>query len=255
MQKPTLHLPGLFHTINNQEYSHCAFTGKVLRFPKMMQMQGYRVYDYSNEGSESRASRYFQILSKEEMGRLGAFQEGTAFHGNKATCGSPLHAAFEKGLIKNMIDHVVPGDIVCHPFGIAHERLLAVFPEAFHVETGIGYDRCVKDTYRIFESEAWRHTHIEREKRAATNYEWVIPNYYDLDDWTPSEAPGTYVAFMGRICEAKGMNTVLEMAKRGVRIKVAGQGDPGAWSHRNIDYVGPLKGRSATIFFAAPAAC
>lgn len=36
-----LHLVGIFHTRATAEYSHCAFTGKALRFPRMMQAQGY----------------------------------------------------------------------------------------------------------------------------------------------------------------------------------------------------------------------
>jgi len=36
---PRLHLIGIFHTQHTAAYSHCAFTGKALRFPKMMQGQ------------------------------------------------------------------------------------------------------------------------------------------------------------------------------------------------------------------------
>jgi hypothetical protein len=46
-----LHLVGIFHTQHTAAYSHCAFTGKALRFPKMMQGQGYTVIEYSNAGS------------------------------------------------------------------------------------------------------------------------------------------------------------------------------------------------------------
>jgi len=57
-KKPTLHLlvlsfiglmlKGLFHTCVTSKYSHCAFTGKVLRFSKMMKMYGYHVIEYGN---------------------------------------------------------------------------------------------------------------------------------------------------------------------------------------------------------------
>jgi hypothetical protein len=45
-----LHLVGIFHTQHTAAYSHCAFTGKALCFPKMMQSQGYEVIEYSNAG-------------------------------------------------------------------------------------------------------------------------------------------------------------------------------------------------------------
>ena len=34
--KVILHLPALAHTITTDEFSHCAFTGKVLRFAPMV---------------------------------------------------------------------------------------------------------------------------------------------------------------------------------------------------------------------------
>jgi hypothetical protein len=42
-ERPVLHMIGLFHTVPNHKSSHCAFTGKVLRFAKMMKMYGWKV--------------------------------------------------------------------------------------------------------------------------------------------------------------------------------------------------------------------
>ena len=65
-KKPRLHMLGLFHTKTNLDYSHCAFTGKVLRFPKMMQQYGYDVIEYSNEGSTSNATEQVNIFNNSE---------------------------------------------------------------------------------------------------------------------------------------------------------------------------------------------
>ena len=43
-KKPTIHLIGCFHTIIDLQHTHCAFSQKVLRFPKMMQPFGYRLF-------------------------------------------------------------------------------------------------------------------------------------------------------------------------------------------------------------------
>lgn len=56
-----LHVVGLPHTIVNQDYSHCAFTGKVLRFAKMMQAHGWHVIEYSNGASASDAAEKFRF--------------------------------------------------------------------------------------------------------------------------------------------------------------------------------------------------
>ena len=42
--KIRLHILGLPHTVTIDEFSHCAFTGKILRFPPMMKSVGYEVY-------------------------------------------------------------------------------------------------------------------------------------------------------------------------------------------------------------------
>ncbi len=52
MAKPRLHLVGIFHTKAQLAFSHCAFTGKALRFPKMMQAN-QRMSELLATGSEN----------------------------------------------------------------------------------------------------------------------------------------------------------------------------------------------------------
>jgi hypothetical protein len=98
--KPTLHLIGLFHTQTSREFSHCAFTGKVLRFPKMMRPFGYRVIEYCNEGSESEADEHVTMLTRGEFEEMGGFQKPGEFHGNNAVIGSPMYQLFTQRLIR-----------------------------------------------------------------------------------------------------------------------------------------------------------
>jgi hypothetical protein len=154
--KPTLHLIGIFHTIHNQAYSHCAFTGKALRFPKMLQKYGYRVVEYSNGSSESEADEKVQMLSADELADLTDANKRTRenFYGDLAAVGTPWHDEFEKRLVPAMRARVKPGDIICHPFGHAHSRLLSDFSKNIHVETGIGYPTTVRDDWRRGRFEA-----------------------------------------------------------------------------------------------------
>lgn len=240
-----LHLIGIFHTIHDQEHSHCAFTGKALRFPKMLQGEGHEVVEYSNEGSESTAHEKVEILSKKEISSMG----DPEFWGDLATLGSDAHRRFERRLIGELGRRLEPGDIICHPFGHAHERVKDDFNEFDHVETGIGYPTLMEGSYRVFESYAWMHYHQGKEGRNGINYEWVIPNYFELSEWEPRYERGEYIAFMGRICDMKGMSTIVELAGRvEMPIKVAGQGWDDKWSHPNIEYVGSLKGGERSEF-------
>lgn len=215
-QKPVLHIIGLFHTIPSHEWSHCAFTGKVLRFSKMMHLYGYKVIEYSNGESESEADEKVQILSREELQRFIDEAKGpdTKFHGDIAKAGSALHKEFSGRLTLEMITRVKKGDLICHPFGVAHQHLLVDLQPCgpIHLESGIGYPQAWCGQ-RIYESSAWMHWHYGKgDQQVVThkvgdnlrpvtkgkggevvttnvpiewgkNYHFVAPNYFDLDEW------------------------------------------------------------------------
>lgn len=249
MSNLRLHLIGIFHTQHKASESHCAFTGKALRFPKMMRMFGHDVIEYSNEGSESDASEHVPILSQSEYDSFYGSRRKSEFVGKDATIGSEGHRLFEERLIGRLHERVRPGDIICHPFGHAHEALMREFPRNHHVETGIGYPTLMPNSFRIFESYAWMHYHQGRENRSGKNYEWVVPNYFDLDDWEPNYEPGEYLAFLGRITPLKGLDTIRAIADYiDIPIVLHGQGDPTLWSHKNIVYRGPISGKDRSDF-------
>lgn len=286
-KKPTIHLIGCFHTITNIDHSHCAFTGKVLRFPKMMQPFGYTVIEYSNGTSESTANEHVQILTKDELELLSScwlaardavpqtktlfgdalhmerarvsadlaakarhpIETKGQFHGDTAAIGSPHWTEFQKRLIVEMKTRVKPGDIIAHPFGRSHTDLLKIFPvrEYAHVETGIGYPDAPFGAFRIFETYNWQSWHHGKHNSAANDYEFVIPNYYDLSDWTPRTGPNTgYLLYFGRVCSEKGLDHVAAIAEAlKEEILVVGQGDATPWINKTpyLKALGPKKGR------------
>ena len=250
-KKPRLHLVGIFHTQHTVECSHCAFTGKALRFPKMMQQYGYDVIEYSNAGSESGATEHVQMLSQSEFNHLYNKRSRTDFYGDDATVGSEGHQLFESRLIPAIKERLQPQDIICHPFGHAHQLLMTECPEHQHVETGIGYPTLMPNSFRIFESYAWMHYHQGKEGRNGKNYEWVVPNYYDLDDWKVNTKPGEYLAFLGRITNLKGLDTIKAIADYSpYPIVLHGQGNPEPWRHPNIEYRGPIHGKKRSEFLS-----
>jgi len=288
-KKPTIHLIGCFHTITNLDHSHCAFTGKVLRFPKMMQPFGYRVIEYSNGISESTADEHVQILTKEELELLSSCwlaaresvpqtkelfgdslhirraqvaadlagkvihpieaKNGAKFHGDTAAIGSPHWTAFDKRLREELSKRVQAGDIIAHPFGRSHAGLLQQFPakQYAHVETGIGYPDAPFGCFRIFETYNWQSWHHGKHNSAANDYEFVIPNYYDLSDWTPRSGRNDgYLLYFGRVCSEKGLDHVAAIAEAlREEILVVGQGDPTPWTSKTqyLKALGPKKGR------------
>jgi glycosyltransferase involved in cell wall biosynthesis len=269
-----IHIPGLWHTIPNDDYSHCAFTGKVLRFSKMMRLLGYEVIEYANEGSISEANEHVVMMTTDEFREMYPPLGPTEQHARDAVMGSPGHQLFEKRLIAEMKSRVRKLDIVAHPFGRAHGQLCVEFPDAIHVETGIGYYDGPFGAFRVFESEAWRHYHWgrwewERDDRGtrvphngpgmSKHYTWVIPNYYDPKEWPLGHGAGGYVLYMGRIEECKGTAVIREIIEAWDRLNpmshlqfmFAGQGDFPAFygtinekARRRVEYLGTVKGKA-----------
>lgn len=253
---PTLHMLGIPHTITSNEFSHCAFTGKVLRFPKMTQPYGYRVIEYSNGESESLAEEKVQIFTKD---RLFEYRESMEKEGKTLW---DMHGLIATGFLGELVGRlkrrVQPGDIICHPFGLMTQRIAELFPEQFHVETGIGYNHSWAP-YRIYESYAWWHYHQGYEQRQGHDYEFVAPNYYDVNEWEFNSSPSSDLVYFGRITQDKGMDIIKEIARRvPYRVILCGSGDPSPWLSSdtpNLIYREPLKGLERSKFLGNAYAC
>ena len=85
-----LHLPAIPHTLTHDDYSHCAFTGKVLRFSSMMRSRGFEVIHYGTEGSKSGATRDVQMFTKKEWNDLRVH----------ATAAEAVAARFDVGALR-----------------------------------------------------------------------------------------------------------------------------------------------------------
>lgn len=245
MKKPRLHLLGIPHT--RIWHTHCAFTGKVVKFPAMMEKFGYHInyYGIGNDGHTIGASRNIEVLTPEEQVSLLShdFSDHQRFHGDDANVGSPLYIEFNKRLNVLLKQYVEPHDIVLLPFGIAHASALENV-KAIFIESGIGYPDTFLD-FRIFESTQWQAFHQGKYGRQGSHYEWVIPNYFVSEDWPLQQIPDKYVLFFGRLTDLKGLQIFVEIAKRKLDTKfiICGQGDPTPYLvSPNIEYIPPVTG-------------
>lgn len=239
-----LHLLGLFHTIPEPSYSHCAFTGRVMRFGKMMLPFGHEVIEYSNEGSQTEATEHVTILTKDEFLPLQAKMKAAPPHGEAST-DSDIYRAFCEKLNKELIERVQPGDIVCHPFGHTHGYLGNILPQAHHVEIGIGYPTCYFPL-RVYETYQWWSWHQGKENQAGNAYQWVCPMGYDINEWEPKYEHGEYLLYFGRVVECKGLQVVKEIAKRvDMPVIMCGSGNPELFLDAeipNLVYKEPITG-------------
>jgi len=268
-----LHIPGIPHTITRSEYSHCAFTGKVLRFAPMMRSRGFEVYHYGVETSESGATEQIQLMSKAEWTTLrhasykflhpamsdaeitAKLDDPASFIGDLANFNTPLWVEFNKRLAVEVKKHYrsKATDIFCIPMN-PYQGVEAL--DLIKVETGIGYPNS-SEKYRIFESYAWLHAHLA--KGNGNNYWFVVPNYFDVHEWPLSLSPKIdTVGFLGRIGNTKGCHEIVAIAREfpTKRFILCGQGDPTPFLKApNIFYKPPIHGTERAEYLGSLVAC
>jgi glycosyltransferase involved in cell wall biosynthesis len=262
MSKPTLHLLSVPHTLTSPKYSHCAFSQKVLRFIPMMQEQGFDVIHYGNGQTLNPGCEHIQVLDDEDFIEFVGVHDPRSPRqiGIMANTSSPLYRKFNSILARLLREQVKPSDIICLPFGLAHKEALDasvdVTGKAYWVETGIGYAHTFAP-FKIFESQCWMNfqagkTFGEDNKKgySGNDYNWVIPNYFDIKEWDFNQERGEYVAYLGRIQEDKGLRIIQEVAKRrpDLKFKICGQGDPTLFLLPNIEYVPPIHGKERSDY-------
>lgn len=260
-----LQLLGIPHTVTRSDFSHCAFTTKVRLFSSMMRAQGLEVIHYGVEGAESGANEQVTVMSRDEhLAHLAVedyHEEPSRMFGDDGVAFTPLYRQFNYTLRQELKERLEPGDIICVPFGPAHETAYRGLPlvrskQVAIVETGIGYpDTCTY--YRAFESEAWRHYHMGKESRQGASWEsprieWVIPNFYDEREWSAGlHRDSNRVVYLGRLKAIKGLELVPWLAERrpDLQFVLCGQGDPTPFlTHDNITYEAPISGVARATF-------
>lgn len=263
-----VHLLGIPHTITRDEFSHCAFTGKVQRFSKMVRAQGIDVFHYGVEGSVTGATEDVNLMTEaEHLALLGHpyHEQPKGFYGDDAVEGSALYRQWNYNARQELMERMRPGDLIALPFGRAHESAIQNLPllkskQCAAFESGIGYDECFLP-YRVYESEAVRHTIMAKEGRSgigaqSARLEWVAPNYYDVDDWELGKG-GDHIVFLGRLNEYKGVDVILRLAaeRDDKTFILCGQGNSERYQGLpNVHLMPPIKGKERSDFLGSAAA-
>ena len=241
-----LHVLGVAHTIPHEDYLVCAFTAKVLMFPEVIQPFGWHVIEYSNEGSASKAREHVVILTKDRLRALSK-RKSREEPLDADVNNTELQQEFQRVLVEKIRSRARPGDIVCHVYG-PNMEVYNLLPDCRHIEICVGYTASPGLPFRMYESSAWMHWHYGKAGQEDGNhYKWVIPSPIDADKWTFREEPDDYAIFLGRVTSRKGMNELVDIARRmpELPIHVYGPGDPSQWAATappNLIFQGPVFG-------------
>lgn len=241
-----VHILGLPHTVVNDDYMVCAFTAKLLMFPDILQPFGWEVVEYSNQGSLSRADRHVEILSAQEFQALSRRKSRDEPHDVDVN-NEPLKQRFAAVLQEKIKALAEPGDIVCHVWG-PDMAIYELLPQCHHLESSVGYTASPGLPFRVYETSAWMHWHYGKAgQENGSNYQWVVPAAFDTDKWAFLDQPDDYAVFLGRVTARKGIDVLLEIARRmpELALRVYGPGDTSSWAAAcppNLSFRGPVFG-------------
>lgn len=231
-----IHCLGIPHTITHPEWSGCAFTGKVLKFIKMMSGRGHELIHYGHADSQLHQSSdvehvtvtnnalFEKVYGKEYTEDQLWKQKGFSHYYD---VNDQVHRIFWNNAIDEITKRKQPNDIVLHFWGVGTKPVADAHPDLINIEPGIGNGNGFAQ-WRVYESNSVRSAveGVDHVNFCKQNwYHVVIPNYFDLDDFDYNEKKSDYVLYLGRIGYNKGVDIAIEATKTaGKKLKIAGQG-------------------------------
>lgn len=225
MKPLRLHVLGLPHTVTHHDYVACAYTQKVLKFCHMMRSRGHYVIHYGHEDSIVDCDEHVRVTDNQVLEATYGDHDWRR-HEFKHNINDHANATFNQRAIPEIRVRAQQGDFLCCSWGIGHQSIakavepLGVIP----VENGIGYTSGHFARWRAYESHAVR-TAVEGPRSPQNWYSWVIPNYFDLDDFTYQANKEDFILYLGRITELKGVSVAVQAtAAAGKKLIMAGQG-------------------------------
>lgn len=221
----TFHVLSLPHTVTSKEYLACAYTQKVLNLCKMLDMLGLNYYHYGNAGAT--VNNHVTTIPPEVYAEVyGKYDWHRNFFAYDTS--DKAYQTYYENTAKAIVDRAGSMNYVLCPWGWGNKPVLDRLPcnnRFIGVESGIGYES-IFSNYRVFESYAWMH-HVYGLGgiKNICYYDAVIPNYYDVADFTPGPK-NDYVLYLGRLIPRKGIGILCDLARRMPKVNfvLAGQG-------------------------------
>lgn len=224
-QKFVFHVPGIPHTVTHHDYVACAYTQKVLKFCEMMTQRGHTVIHYGHPDSQVVCTEHVDVTDDATLAQSYGDHDWRR-HQFKHNINDHAYQEFNRRLAEQVRKRAQPLDFLCLPFGIGHKAAADALADTGIIvcEPGIGYTSGSFAEWRAFESHAVR-TVVEGAHNPQPWYSWVIPNYFDIEDFDYNDTKDDYILYLGRVTELKGISTCIQAtAAAGARLVIAGQG-------------------------------
>lgn len=237
------HVLAVPHTISLPEYSCCAFTTKVVKLCKMLHGLGHEVIHYGHTSSNVQCAESVSVTDDDVLEKAYPGHDWRKKGFPEYKQGDAAHAAFTGRAIVEIHKRKQPNDFLLVTFGGMHLPVAKAHNDMIVVESGIGYPNGHFAPFKVWESYAAKHAYfglpaVERSRNDFW-YDAVIPNAFDLDEFSYTNTPQEGLLFLGRVSPAKGIHIAVQLADRlGEKLTVAGVGE-GPQSP-NVTYLGAV---------------
>jgi glycosyltransferase involved in cell wall biosynthesis len=238
MTKFTLHVLGVPHTKTTPEFNGCAFTAKVLKFCRMMHQRGHRVIHYGHQDSQVECSEHVTVTTNATLeAAYGDYRWKELGFAHYYRTDDLAHKTFHANSIKEIEKRKQPNDILLCFWGWGHKPIADAHPDLIAIEPGIGYGGAWA-RWRVYESHSVMNCLAGPRAVSECLQDWyhvVIPNYFDLDDFTYETHKQDYILYLGRIYSGKGVDIAIDAAqKAGKKLIIAGQGTLKAMGYSTV---------------------
>lgn len=221
-----IHLVGLPHTsLDEEEFTTCAFTTKAARWTKVLEMAGHKVTAYWSGGTNTVDCEVVEVLTQQEREDFFGPNVGEELPSISWEESAPYWSLFNQRAKNLVAERIQPGDMVAIMAGSTQQSVVDAFPGHLVLEPCVGYHGLARDTYACFESYSWMHNRYGA--MGLDNgrfFDAVVPNFVYRDAFEVGKDHG-YALFMGRLTGRKGPHVAAEIAERaGLPLVVAGAG-------------------------------
>lgn len=240
-QSYTFHILGIPHTVSSTEYVACAYTQKVVKFGKMMKALGHKIIHYGHADSDLVCDEHVTVTTNEDLEKAyGDYNWRKNFF--KYDINDHAYRTFYKNAIREIGLRKAKNEFLLPFWGSGVRSVCDAHSDMIVVEPGIGYAGGHWAKWKVFESYAIYHAYCGIHNVGVCNQSWydvVIPNYFDLNDFTYQENKQDYFLYLGRVYDGKGVNIAIEATeKAGVKLVIAGQKEDGYTLPKHVEYVG-----------------
>lgn len=221
-----LHLLALPHTQVTAGYQSCAYTQKIRKFCKMMGDRGHDVVLYAGEHCDVDVAEHVMLVTEAERARWFGDGFDTVLTPLSWDSSEPYWLTSCSRAIPAVADRADEKDLILLSTGTQKLVLDAFpFPTRIVAEPFVGYEGIVTG-FCAFESQTFMHTvYAKRGIGDGRDFDAVIPNYFDPQDFQAVNTGGDYLLFVGRVIPRKGVGVAAEIAKAtGMRLVIAGPG-------------------------------